>query len=66
MIEFLDECLKRIIESAELNFYTVIITSTHGNVESLLDSEGNKTSANTNNNVPFIIMDKNGNSEEIK
>ena len=59
MIEFLDECLKRIIESAELNFYTVIITSTHGNVESLLDSEGNKTSANTNNNVPFIIMDKN-------
>ena len=47
------------MESAELNFYTVVITSTHGNVESLLDSEGNKTSANTINNVPFLITDKN-------
>lgn len=57
MLEFIDECIGKIMESASLNFYTVIITSTHGNVEEMLDSEGKPTTMHTTNKVPFIMTD---------
>lgn len=57
-LEFVDECLGKIIESAELNFYTVIILSTHGNVEDMLDEEQKQITVNTTNPVPFIMTDK--------
>lgn len=56
-LEFLDECLGKIIESAELNFYTVIITSAHGNVEDMISEENKALTTHTNNKVPFIITD---------
>ncbi len=40
MMEFIDECLSRIIASADMNFYKVILLSTHGNVENMIDDEG--------------------------
>jgi len=57
-LEFVDECIGKIIECAELNFYTIIILSTHGNVESMLDEEEKIKTINTNNKVPFIMTDK--------
>lgn len=56
VLEFLDECLGRIIESAELNFYTIIITSTHGNIEEMV-VDGMPSTTNTTNKVPFIMCD---------
>ncbi len=56
VLEFLDECIGKIIESAELNFYTVFITSTHGNVEDMI-VDGNQSTTNTVNKVPFILCD---------
>ena len=56
-LEFIDECLGRIIESGSLNFYTIILTSTHGNVEEMLREEDKMSTVNTSNKVPFIITD---------
>ena len=58
MIEFIDECLSRIIASADMNFYKVILLSTHGNVENMIDDEGKALTTNTTNEVPFLITDK--------
>lgn len=57
VLEFFDECLARIMESASMNFYTVVLTSSHGNVEEMLKEENKVSSVNTCNKVPFIITD---------
>lgn len=56
-LEFLDECLGKILESASLNFYTIFITSTHGNVEEMVYEDGKISTTHTTNKVPFIITD---------
>lgn len=56
-LEFIDECLARIVESASMNFYTIIITSTHGNVEAMMREENKTSTVNTMNRVPFIMTD---------
>lgn len=58
MLEFIDECLARIMESASLNFYTIFLTSTHGNVEEMLKDEDRTSTVNTTNKVPLIITDE--------
>lgn len=57
MLEFTDLCLGKILESAELNFYNLIILSTHGHLEELLNEEGKILTTNSCNKVPFIITD---------
>lgn len=57
ILELIDDCLGRILESASLNFYTVILTSTHGNVESMMTEDGQASKTNTTNKVPFIMSD---------
>lgn len=57
-LEAIDKILKNLIECASDNFYNVIITSDHGNCESMLDDNNNPIFNNTNNPVPFIILDK--------
>lgn len=56
-LEFLDECLGRIMESASLNFYTVFIVSTHGNVEEMTIEDGKSSTTHTTNKVPLIVTD---------
>lgn len=58
ILEFIDECLGRIIESAEINFYTIVLTSTHGNVEEMMREESKAFTLNTTNRVPFIMCDE--------
>lgn len=58
ILEFIDECLGRIIDSAELNFYTIVIVSPFGSAESMLDEEDKVVTVHTLNKVPFIITDK--------
>ena len=54
-----DMCLGKIIEEAENNFYKVIITADHGNVDKMLDDNNNIVTTHTTAKVPFIITDNN-------
>lgn len=57
-LESIDVCISHILEKASENFYDVVITSSHGNVEYMKDLEGNIITSNTTNKVPFIICNK--------
>lgn len=57
-LQAIDVCLGKIIEVAEENFYKVVIISSHGNADTIIDRENNVVTKNTLSPVPFIIMDK--------
>ena len=57
-LQAVDVCLGKIIESAEENFYKVIILATHSKADTIIDRENNIITKNTLSSVPFIIMDK--------
>lgn len=57
-LQAIDICLGKIIECAEENFYKVIITSSHGNADTIIDRDNNIITKNTLSPVPFIILDK--------
>lgn len=59
-----DVCLGKILEEAENNFYKVIVTSDHGNVDLMLDDKKEPITTHTTSKVPFIIKDKNVKLEE--
>ena len=59
-----DMCLGKLIEEAENNFYKVIITADHGNVDKMLDENDNIVTTHTTAKVPFIITDNNIKLEE--
>ncbi len=58
-----DICLEKLLEEAENNFYKVIVTADHGNVDEMLDEDNNPVTTHTLAKVPFIMVD---NSVELK
>lgn len=54
-----DICLGKLLEEAENNFYKVIVTADHGNIDTMLDEENNPVTTHTLAKVPFIIVDNN-------
>jgi 2,3-bisphosphoglycerate-independent phosphoglycerate mutase len=54
----IDESLEELFEAADDNFYKIILTSDHGNVDEMLDAEGNPVKSHSMNPVPFVIRDK--------
>ena len=54
-LEACDICIEKILEKCEENFYDLVITSDHGNVECMKDANGEIDTAHTGNPVPFII-----------
>lgn len=58
MVEFIDGCIGKILESAELNFYTIVFLSTYGSVEEMLDEENKPMTIHTSNKVPFVMTDE--------
>lgn len=57
-LKCVDECLSRITEAVDNNFYKMIITADHGNCDEMLDNEGVVLTTHSMNPVPFIIRDK--------
>ena len=57
-LESLDVCIGHILEKANENFYDVVITSDHGNIEYMKDENGNVVTSHTTNKVPFVIVNK--------
>lgn len=59
-LEAMDEAIGIIKEECEKQGVTLIITSTHGNIEEMIDKEtGTINTKNTNNPVPFIVLSEN-------
>lgn len=57
-LQAIDVCLSKILSVAEENFYKIIITSSHGKADTIIDRDNNIITKNTTSPVPFIIMDK--------
>ncbi len=57
-LQTVDECLRRIIEAVDNNFYKLIVTADHGNCDEMLTKDGEKITTHSTNPVPFIIRDK--------
>lgn len=57
-LQAIDVCLSKILSVAEENFYKIVITSSHGKADTIIDRDNNVITKNTTSPVPFIIMDK--------
>ena len=57
-LEACDVCIGKILEKAQENFYDLVITSDHGNVELMKDNNIINT-GHTDSKVPFIICNEN-------
>lgn len=57
-LKVVDECLAKIIEAVDNNFYKLIITADHGNCDQMLSESGEIITTHSMNPVPFIIRDK--------
>ena len=57
-IEACDICIGKLLEKAIDNFYDLIITSDHGNVEKMKNDDGSVNVGHTDNLVPFIVCDE--------
>ncbi|MBS1659862.1 MAG: 2,3-bisphosphoglycerate-independent phosphoglycerate mutase [Bacteroidetes bacterium] len=56
--ETVDKCVKRVVEAALDNGYTVFLTADHGNADYMVNADGSPNTAHTMNPVPFFIIDK--------
>ena len=57
-LEACDVCIGHILDKAQENFYELVITSDHGNIEYMKDADGNIVTSHTCNKVPFVICNK--------
>ena len=57
VLRCIDQAIGKIFESVEDNFYKMFLTSSHGNVEEMVDKVGTEDRNMTSNPVPFIITD---------
>lgn len=56
-VEFLDKCLKRVIEKAIESGGVVIVTADHGNADEMVDLKtGEAMTMHSKNPVPFIVV----------
>ena len=58
-LKYVDNALKQICEAAEENFYELIITSDHGNIDTMYDENNIPITTHTMSPVPFIFCDEN-------
>ena len=60
-VQTVDECLVRVIRSAERAGARLLITADHGNAELMIDPEtGGPHTAHTTNPVPLVVVDPDG------
>ena len=60
-VETVDECLARVMASAEKVGARLLVTADHGNCELMIDPDGGGPhTAHTTNPVPFVVVDPDG------
>ena len=64
-IEALDHCLGRVIEALHTVGGEALITADHGNVEEMLDENGEARTSHTTNPVPLIYVGRNATSIKV-
>lgn len=58
-VETVDQCLARILKSAERSGMRLLITADHGNAEQMIDpATGGPHTAHTTSPVPFVVIDE--------
>ena len=58
-VETVDVCVKKVVEAALANDYTVLLTADHGNADYMINEDGTPNTAHTLNPVPLFLIDKN-------
>ena len=65
-VEYIDNCIGRVIDAIKTVNGNLIITADHGNAEQMIDYKtGEPHTAHTSNKVPLILITPNGN-EKLK
>jgi 2,3-bisphosphoglycerate-independent phosphoglycerate mutase len=60
-VETVDQCLARVVKSAQKIGARVLVTADHGNCEMMIDPEtGGPHTAHTTNPVPLVVIDPDG------
>ena len=54
----IDDCLRQVTTAVREMGGTVILTADHGNIEQMVDGEGNPHTAHTTHPVPLILIDE--------
>ncbi|MDY6770559.1 MAG: 2,3-bisphosphoglycerate-independent phosphoglycerate mutase [Candidatus Nanohaloarchaea archaeon] len=57
-VEFVDSCVDELVDAAEENDYTAVITADHGNADEMKDEDGDPLTAHSMNPVPLIVVDE--------
>ncbi len=53
----IDGLVKEVVDAAQANGYTVLITADHGNADNAVNADGTPNTAHSLNPVPFIVVD---------
>ena len=56
-VKTIDQLVKRVVDCAQANGYTVLITADHGNADNAVNADGSPNTAHSLNPVPFIVVD---------
>ena len=57
-VETVDQCVKKVVDAALENNYTVFLTADHGNADYMKNEDGSPNTAHSLNPVPLFIIDK--------
>jgi 2,3-bisphosphoglycerate-independent phosphoglycerate mutase len=57
-IEHVDHCLGKVLKVLEGLGAKVIVTSDHGNAESMVETDGDANTAHTTAKVPLVVLDE--------
>jgi len=55
-VEFVDQQLKKVVESAKKNHYEIVIIADHGNADCMIQPDGSAHTAHTAAEVPIILI----------
>jgi len=56
-VKTIDQLVKRVVDCAQANGYTVLITADHGNADNAVNADGSPNTAHSLIPVPFIVVD---------
>jgi len=65
-VKAVDICLQKIHKNLDLKKWVWIITADHGNIEQMIDKNGNPHTSHTLNKVPFIFVSDDGRKIKLK
>jgi len=57
-VKAVDACVGEVVQTAQENSYTILITADHGNADHAENPDGTPNTAHSLNPVPFIVVDK--------